>query len=371
MFFSDARRALKETESDAQQIATQSGARARVLSTDHAMTFFGSIGHSFRLIREEKEILLFALMQWVCIIVGYLLWTQMLDWIPDELWHAVDKNLDKKGREDSFQLVNLILLAWSFFIVAIVSYPLSLFNAAMISAHYLRASGQPSTIARCMELSVKHLGKLWVFTTIDAWVTVNAILDRLPKKRGPRRSLADEALYYAWKTGTVGVAPALVAGKGFYGAAMDSIALLRKEPWQAIGLRMGYSLVCWVIGILSYIGAVYYFVAFGSGIDKEQANFLYQFYFMMAVPLVIAVGVTAVLVRPFFLLGVAKLYTDVLPLEREVTQSTDDSIFNWLFVLFCGMLSVLLVLYFFGDALGARAWVESLAAQDLAHYRSK
>ena len=105
-------------------------------------------------------------------------------------------------------------------VVTVASYPIAILNAAMTATHYLRSAGQSSSIAKCFNLAFKHLGRLWVFTTIDAWITVNAILDRLPRKRG-RRTAFDELLYYAWKIGTIGVVPALVAGKGYIDAAKD------------------------------------------------------------------------------------------------------------------------------------------------------
>lgn len=363
MPFAAEREALNVARDGAREIFDKSGTKPKVLSAENFSTFWGELGYSFRLIAEEKEIIFFAALQWVTIALAYIIWTQMLDWIPDHVWEQVGK----RDNNVEFKLLNLALLAWSFFVVAVASYPISLLNAAMTAAHYLRSAGEISTIGKCLNLAFKHLGRLWAFTTIDAWITVSAILDRLPRRGGNRRTALDELLYYAWKIGTIGVVPALVAGKGFIDAAKDSVSLLRNRPARAIGIRMGYSLICWIIGIATYVGGLSYLIAFGG--SAGYVNKIYNFYVLMAVPIVLAVGVTAVLVRPFYLVMVAKLYTDVVPIDREATALTHDKKFDTLAFVFAVLLCFLLGFYLFGDELGIRAWVESLAAQDFQEHQ--
>jgi hypothetical protein len=135
-------------------------------------------------------------------------------------------------------------------------------------------------------------------------------------------------------------------------AAKDSVALLKHSPLRAIGIRIGYSLICWIIGVGAYAGAVAYAIALdGRGVLRPHD--IYNFYLFMALPIVIAVGVTAVLVRPFYLVMVSKLYTDIVPIDKDVPALTTGRAFN------------ALALYFFGDQLGFRSFVESLAATDI------
>ena len=250
----------------------------------------------------------------------------------------------------------------------VASYPIAILNAAMTATHYLRSAGQSSSIAKCFNLAFKHLGRLWVFTTIDAWITVNAILDRLPRKRG-RRTAFDELLYYAWKIGTIGVVPALVAGKGYVEAAKDSVSLLRNQPARTIGIRMGYSLICWIIGIAAYVGGAFYLM--GSHGSARRANDVYNFYLLMAVPIVLAAGVTAVVVRPFYLVMVSRLYTDVVPIDRDATTLMVGKKFDVLAVIFAILLCALLAFYFFGEQLGIVGWIKSLATRDIQAHRQK
>ena len=355
MYFASEREALNLARKEASELFDRTGAKPKLLSAQNLSTFWGELRYSFKLILAEKEIVFFAALQWLVIGLAYAIWTQILDWVPDSVWDQVMKSDD---HEITSTAINLVLLGWSFLVVVVASYPISLLNAAMTAAHYLRGAGQTSTVAKCINLAFKHLGRLWVFTTIDAWITVNAIVDRLPRKHG-RRTALDEPLYYAWKIGTMGVVPALVAGKGFGEAAKDSVSLFTHEPGRAIGIRMGYSPICRVIGIAAYVGGFYYFVAFHDHANK--VNEVYNFYVLMAVPIVIAVGVTSVLVRPFYLVMVSKLYTDVVPIDSEVTALTAGRKFDALAFVFAIFLCALLAFYFVGDQLGIRGWIESLA----------
>ena len=358
MFFASERDTLNYARDKAQELFEETGQKPEIVSSNNLSVFFSELGQAFRLILEEKEILFFAMLQWLVIALAYLVWTQMLDWIPDEVWRQVSK----KDNKISFTLLNLVLTGWSFLVVMVASYPLSLLNAAITAVHYLRSAGRRSTIAACLSYAYRNLPRLWAFTTIDAWITVNAILDRMPRKNS-RRTAADEALYYAWKIGTLGIVPALTAGKGFFDAAKDSVAVLVAHPFRAIGVRMGYSMICWGIGILAYAGGLSY--AMTSGHAAGSTNGIYNFYVLLAVPIVFAVGVTAVLVRPLYLVVVARLYAEVVPVADQAAVPADNRKADIAGVIFAILLCALLAFYWFGDQLGLRGWIESLAARDL------
>ncbi len=360
MPFAAERAALNLARDEAKEIFERSGGKPEIVSSRNLATFTGELGHSFRLVLQEKEIVFFAMLQWLVIAAAYLVWTQVLDWIPDSVWEEARK----KDSKITFTLINLVLLGWSFLVVAVASYPLSLFNAAITAVHYLRSAGETSTIARCLNLAFRNLPKLWIFTTIDAWITVNAILDRLPRRNGKRTAL-DELIYYAWKIGTIGVVPALVAGRGFIDAAKDSVALLSAKPGRAIGIRMGYSLICWVIGVLAYLGGLAFAMRWGNSIGA--ANGVYSFYLLMAAPIFVAVGITAVVVRPFYLVMVARLYSEVVPLSRLPDPDMREASrgMDYVALLFAVLFCVTIAFYFFGDQLGLRGWIERLAERDL------
>jgi hypothetical protein len=328
----------------AQGVLAASGIKPSVLSLKNFTAMRQDVAYAVRLMMQEKEILLFAALQWLVIGFAYLMWTQVLDWIPDSVWAEVAR-ASAENRDAPADWASLAIWGWSLLIIATAAYPLALLNAAIVASHYLKSSGQASTIPACFKLASKNLAKVWVFTAMDGLVTANAILDRLPSKRR-RRTAREEAAYYAWKIATVGALPSLVSGKGLVDAANESVWLLEDQPVRTIGIRMGYSLVCWIIGVLAYAGAVATFVMFGDPLDGE--NWVYNVYILMGAPIFIAVGVIS-LIRPIFVLAISKLYTDVVPVNVEiegtvVVQPANE--IDWPTLVFAMLLGIVLALYF-------------------------
>jgi hypothetical protein len=311
---------LSSTRGEAQKIFAATGTKPKLLSPANFAALRQDWSYAAKLMMQEKEILLFAALQWLVIGLAYVLWIQVIDWIPASVWAEVARAVEN-DRDAQTGVASLALWGWSLLIVATAAYPIALLNASITAAHYLRASHHPSTIGACLQLAFKNMGRLWLFTAMDAWVTVNAIADRLPRKRG-KRTAAEEAAYYAWKIATAGVLPSMVAGNGFAMAAKESIRLLEDQPVRMIGIRMGYSLLCWIVGVSAYIGAILFFMAFGGPLSGE--NGLYHFYMLMGAPVFFAVGVTSLL-RPFFVIAISKLYTDVIPVDVEAGPSIADA----------------------------------------------
>jgi hypothetical protein len=108
----------------------------------------------------------------------------------------------------------------------------------------------------------------------------------------------------------------------------------------------------------------------------EGPHWLYNAYFLMAAPAFFAVGLVSVIVRPFFLLSVAKFYTDLVDVKAEVeadiaaVPAWEKSLFSWHSAVFLVLLAMLLADVFFANQLGLTAWIKQLADNDLlAHYQ--
>lgn len=283
------------------------GIKKNIWKGENLAEFSSRSAYAISLIFREKEIILFSLLQWVAIALAYYLWVQILGWIPDEVWES-----DSKINDIS---LNLAFLAWSFLCVALAAYPIGVLTGAMGAAHFLREQGHSSTIAACLKLALQNSTKLWMFHVVDGWLTVNIILERLPKKGhfnpgvAAQRAVA-EAFYYAWKVGTIGVPPALLTGKGLIEAGKESISLVKSKTWEVVKLRGGYSAVCWIIGIAAYIGAIAFFILFPS--PFEAGHKMFSFYAWMGVPILVAVGVVNLFVRPIYVIASCHLYSDFL-----------------------------------------------------------
>ncbi len=334
--------AFFSTRSQAQTIFAASGTRPRLLSLSHFSLIRQDIAYATKLMMQEKEILLFAALEWLVVGFAYLLWIQAFAWIPNSVW-AEAARADDDGRDAISGVMSLALWGWSLLVVATAAYPIALLNAAIVAAHYLRSSNQASTIPACLALASTNLGRVWLFTALDAVVTVNAILDRLPRKRG-RRTASEEAFYYAWKIATAGALPSLVAGNDFLMASKESIRLLEEQPVRTIGIRMAYSLLCWIIGVAAYAGAILFLTTFGA--QPRAENWLYHFYLLMGAPVFFAVGVTALL-RPLFVIVIAKIYTEVIPVNVEagLTVVEPEKTVDIPLIVFVMLLCFVLTLY--------------------------
>jgi hypothetical protein len=192
-----------------------------------------------------------------------------------------------------------------------------------------------------------------MFHTADGWITVNMILERLPKSRMPSIEVMamKEALYYAWKLGTIGVPAALLTGKGLIEAGKESISLVKNRTWDVLRLRGGYSMVCWIVGIIAYLGSILFFI--NSHGLFHTGHKMFTFYFWMGVPILVAVGVIELLVRPIFVIASCRLYSDYLKEKGE------SIVFSYLpgkgvsaFVLFIVLCCILFTIFLFKEEIG-------------------
>ena len=272
-------------------------------------TFGSRVGYALSLGFKEKEIFVFGLLQWVAIGLAYLLWVQMLDWIPEEVWRSAE---DAEGAS----VVDWVLMGWAFVCVGVAAYPVGILTGCMGAAHFLHKQGRESTVAMCLKLVLPHSWSLWIFHWIDGWITVTQIMKRLPKKND-NRSLAQkalsEALYYAWKLGISGILPSILSGNSLVKSAKNSIVFVRDDFTEVAQLRAGYSVLCWVVGIGAYVGAIFLIASTDIVPQGEEVYaHVYTFYFWMTVPIMIALAFVMLILRPIYVLALCDLYSEHL-----------------------------------------------------------
>jgi hypothetical protein len=307
--------------------------------------------YAIKLIFFEKELIAFALLQWICIALGYYLWVQIIGWMPEEVWErAIESEVDI--------IVDIVLLLWSFLCVGVIAFPIGILTACMGAVHFLHRQGKKSKIAACLQIVIPQAWPLWIFHWIDGWWTVNRILDRLPKKNDQRtfsEKALSEALYYAWKTGTIGILPSLVTGKSLINAGKDSISFVKHKYKDAITLRLGYSALCWIVGIASYIGAILFFVAFPDLVKWEQnvASQMFPIYFWLAVPIIVAVGVVMLFLRPIFVISACDIYSDFIKEKGEtvILQKPPSKGMSAL-VIFLMVFLIVMIIFLYRQELG-------------------
>lgn len=279
----------------------------------------GRAKRALQTIRHEPEILLFAVMQWAVVAVGYAAWFQILKMMPSE---PTLVSPDPGSMIAATVLAVVIGALWSVGIVILFALPVGLLSAAMGTAHILRRMGQPSTLARCLTVACAQLRPLWTYHAFDGWVTVNAVLDRFPKRNGNRSSfeaLTRELLYFAWKLGCAGVLPAMICGHGVIESGRRSIAFVKARLVELAALRAGYAVICWAVGAAAYVAS--FMVVFnyphviptwmmsGSGIDMVVK--------LTGVPMMTALAIVLVVLQPIYILSVCDLYADHLDAQGE------------------------------------------------------
>lgn len=298
---------------------------------------------------REKEIFVFAVLQWLVIFLTYYLWVQMLDWIPEEVWRSTKDS-------DRGSVADWVLLIWSFVCVGIAAYPIGILSGCMGAAHLLHRLHGKSTITRCLRLTLPRGWPLWAFHWIDGWYTVSQILERLPSKDmpSPRERRISEALYYSWKLGVAGMLPGLVSGQGLVDAGKNSVKFVVANFVSVATIRLGYSALCSIVGTLTYVGAVLFI--FNGGLvdtDKEIYGQVYSIYVWVGLPAMAGVGVVMMFLRPFYILAICELYYRQGPLDKVEAAIQDkgngylDSI-----VAFTVLILLTLVAYLYRNELG-------------------
>ncbi len=312
--------------------------------------FVSRIKYAIGLAFKEKEIFLFVLLQWLVVMLGYYLWVQMLDWIPQETWQRAANDEDTTG-------ANIALTVWSFLVVGLVAYPLGILSACMASVHFLRKQHYESTIGTCMKTVLPHSFALWILHWIDGWYTVNRILDRLPKKNDTesyKEKALKEALYYAWKIAISGMLPSITLGSGLIQGAKNSLIFVKVNFKEIALLRIGYSLFCWVVGILTYILTILFFVFTNVMSDtKDITEGIYGFYMWVGIPAAVGIGVVIVILRPIYLISLCDVYSDHID-NSEAEKITLDRASRGenTFYAFVLIAIVILLIYIFREQLG-------------------
>lgn len=284
-------------------------------------SFRARVGDALSLALKEKEIVAFGLLQWAAIGFGYLLWVQMLDWIPEDVWRSAAES--RKG-----SIVDLVLLAWSFVCVGLVAFPVGILSGCMGATHFLHRQGKESSVAACLGMVLPRSWSLWSFHWIDGWITVTQILERLPKRndrRTPEQRAASEALYYAWKLGVAGVLPGILSGKNLLGAGQESIRFVKARFVDVAKLRAGYSSLCWIVGILAYLGTMLLFMVVEIVPPGSDAyGHIHEIYLWAGGPILVALSVVMLVLRPIYILSICDLYVDHLQQEGVAVDVPDS-----------------------------------------------
>jgi hypothetical protein len=291
------------------------------------VAFRDRFARTLQILREEPEILAFAVAQWFVILLGGVLWLSMLLLLPQ------DNPIESK--EELVTGIGFVITAlvvgglWTLAVIILVALPVGVLSAAMGAAHLLRRSGEPSTASRCLSIAWAQMRNLWLYHAIDGYVTVNAVLSRFPKKNGNRSKLemiAEELLYFAWKLACIGVLPAMICGHGLVESGKRSLGFVKAKLASLMILRAGYGGLCWAVGSTAYFLSFAIMFQFGAdlvkwfGADSSWALTFVAF----GLPILGTFAITLVVFQPIYILTVCDLYADHLAETGERLSLAGD-----------------------------------------------
>lgn len=305
MFFKQEREALTQTRTGALALfETQGLTDSKPSRLNSLREFFSEVRHAKNLMFQEREILVFAAIQWITIAIAFILFAQSFEWIPPDFLEKSANGQENKAGETA---QGLLYLLWGIPIMITASYPIALMNACIVSCHYLKASGEQSTFMKCYLLAHNNLGRLWSFTAIDTLIR--------NRKQDSNRA---ELTTFIWNIATIGFVPALVSGKTFMESGRDSLAILKAHPVKAMGLNLGYKLSKIIVFLLALLSFAFMIVAIIEIPTKTNAHALLGFSLVgVGIMMILFFVFIYMILRPLYLLAVAKLYTDTIPLNKE------------------------------------------------------
>lgn len=326
--------------------------------------FASRIGYALSLGFREKEIFVFGLLQWAAVALAYLLWVQMLDWIPEEVWRSAANSNSKSG-----SVADYVLFAWGILCIGVAAYPIGILTGCMGAAHFLHRQGQSSTIAKCLHLVLPRSWPLWIFHWVDGYITVRQILERLPQK-DDKRTAADkalsEALYYAWKIGVSGVLPSILTGNSLVRSGKNSVFFVKDNFMEVAKLRLGYSALCWIVGIGSYIGTIFMFMKVDIVPEGDELySHIYTFYLWAALPILIALSIVMLLLRPIYVISICDLYSDYLERQgKKASMPKDLPKSMSAFVAFLAVCLIVAAVFLFREEMGISGMLSSPYGQE-------
>ncbi len=331
--------------------------------------FTSRIGDALLLGLKEKEIFFFGLFQFLSVMVGYVLWLQVLNWVPQEFWDSIQSCRDGGGDDCGEGLVSILLSLWGAVIIPIVAFPVGILSCSIGTTHFLHSRKEESTFLKCLNASFSNAWPIWKFHAIDGFITVNQIIGRLPKEndhRTPAQIALQEAIYYAWKVGTAGMIPSLIIGNGLIDSGKNSVKFVKKKYYEIGSLRAAYSSLCWITGVLAYIGGILLSVGLEEQLSTSSGGLMIgAFYTFMIIPIGLASMIVIVILRPIYILAMCDLYSDFLEEENEHVELPNNlSKGKSAIITFFLMLIVAVFLVAFGDEIGITNLFKSIIPLD-------
>jgi hypothetical protein len=204
---------------------------------------------SFRVLRADKELLLFPFVSFLVLIL-----VSISFFVPFALVGGVDSATRGQANIASYVVG---------FLFYVVSYTvIFFFNTALVGAAMIRLDGGDPTLRDGFRIAFSHLPQILVYAVIAA--TVGMILRAISERAGFLGQIIAGIIGFAWSVATFLVVPVLVVEKVGPIAAIKRSASLLRQTWgeQLVGnFGLGIVFGLLIFGLL-ILGGLLAFLAF-------------------------------------------------------------------------------------------------------------
>ncbi|MFT7533517.1 MAG: hypothetical protein ACI9FD_004554 [Gammaproteobacteria bacterium] len=154
--------------------------------------------------------------------------------------------------------------------------------------------------------------------------------------------------------GIAGVLPSILTGNSLVRSGNNSVFFVKNNLLEVGKLRAGYSFLCWIVGIGSYIGMIILMVVVDIVPEGDEVySHIFTFYLWAAVPILIALSFVMLLLRPIYVIAICDLYSDYLEQQgKSVTLAEDAPKSMSAFVAFLVICIVVAAVFLFRDEMG-------------------
>jgi len=203
----------------------------------------GKIGNSWQLmktslgiLRKDKEIMIFPVLSFIaCIII-------LLSFFAG-FWFL---------GSDSFESMQWVWIIVGFLLYFVLFFVVIFFNTAIIACANIRLNGGDPTVSDGLRIASQHLGRILIWALISA--TIGMILQAIRQRGGWVGRLVAGVFGLAWTYVTFFIIPVLIYEKKGVASSIRRSASLFKQTWgETIIGSFGFGVIFFLLALLGIL----------------------------------------------------------------------------------------------------------------------
>jgi hypothetical protein len=191
---------------------------------------------SFGVLRKDKEIMIFPVLSFIaCIII-------LLSFFAG-FWFL---------GSDSFESMQWVWIIVGFLLYVVLFFIVIFFNTAIIACANIRLNGGDPTVSDGLRIASQHLGRILIWALISA--TIGIILQAIRQRGGWVGRLVAGVFGLAWTYVTFFIIPVLIYEKKGVASSIRRSASLFKQTWgETIIGSFGFGVIFFLLALLGIL----------------------------------------------------------------------------------------------------------------------